>query len=160
MEDPDGPTPEALAKGRWRKPRYDRKTAQAAYRKESVLERMAVSDELKAAGLRLLRHSQGMEGADVRWEEYRPIGFGMPADELRQHRHGREYREAKKAVASPLTWTGLILLIEDKHELHQIGATLGKYRDRASATAWAHGLLSSGLDVLAIHWGIRQRPPD
>ena len=159
MRDNISPTPEQLAKGRWSKPKYDRKTAQAAYRKESVLERLKVEDELKAAGLRLLRHKQGAEGADVRFQEA-PSGWQIPADEFRIHIQGRELRAAKKAVGSPLAWSGLITLIEDNHDLHEIGAMLGKYKDKASATAWAHGLLSAGLSCLALHWGLIRKPPD
>lgn len=155
----DGPTDAQLAKGRWTKPKYDRKTAQASYRKESVLERMKISDERKAAGLRLLRHKQGAEGADVRWHEA-PTGWQIPGDEFRIHVHGRELRAAQRAVGSPLTWKGLLMLIDDNHELYELGAMLGRYSDKASATAWAHGLLSSGLDTLALHWGLIRKPPD
>ena len=159
MTDSVAPTPEQLAKGKWSHPKHTQKASQAAFRRESVLERLKVNDQLKAAGMRLLECKEGAEGRDVRWMET-PRGYGIPGDEFRIHVYGRKYAEAKKAIASPLTWNGLLLLIGDKHELPEIGQLLGKYKDRASAAAWAHGLLSGGLSGLALHFGIIQKPPD
>jgi len=56
------------------------------------------------------------------------------------------------------TWKVLCMLVDDCHSLHEIGRTVGPYKDRAQATSWAYGVIEVGLDVLALHWGLVRRP--
>jgi len=153
-----GPTPEQLAKDRYEAPQRDQKRNQTAFRRKSLLETIRLEPEHLEAGRKLYKYRRGAEGADVRENDEPTFSFASTPDEFFQHRCSEEEREARRAVRSDRTWKVLCLLVDDHHQLHEIGRAVGPYKDRAQATSWAYGVIEVGLDVLALHWGLVRRP--
>ena len=152
------PTKEQLSKYDYEPPAYDQKVVRRAFRKLNGFERIkSLEPEHRVAVTKLEQHYYGAQGVSVRMDDDIRVDED-PSDEIPLFYHAGMLENAKKAVRSPRTWKALVCQIESTLTPQDIGHEWGGYKGRQQAKGFGEGLVISGLDALAIHWGLVSHP--
>lgn len=156
------PTPERLAKGAWLKPEVSQTVNRQYHRALDLFDRLYNRAELDqaqyAAALKLRKHYEGGLGRDVRdsedcVSEFRDLD-GIPA---------RTYHSGKIAEARQHVPTEALRIMEFAllgcDRLDDLGRFVFKIANEKKARQQARKALQDGLDILAVLWGLSQKPP-
>jgi len=136
----------------------DARTRRVTYRRKTVWEtyqaRGAIDAEEKQAADKLTKVWLGAQGVDVR------SGDNINPDPLEypQSYYAQKLAAAEQAVKSPRLWGALImqLQLDDLQVTTEIGRKYRQTKDRAQAHAAGMTMLQTGLELLAIHWGLKR----
>lgn len=155
----DSPTIEWQRHHRHDKATTDDKTRRVTYRRKTVWEtyqqRGSIDAAERQAADKLYKIWQGSQGVDVR------SGDNINPDPLEypQSYYAEKLADAKAAVRTPRLWAALMMQLEldDLQVTTEIGRKHRGLKDRAQAHAAGMTMLQTGLELLALHWGIKQR---
>ena len=154
------PTKEQFKKFEYEPPQLDQKHVRRAFRKVNGFERIkALEPEHRRAVIKLERHYFGSQGISVRMDDDIKVDKD-PADEIPRFYHAGMLENAKKAVGGPRVWKALVCQMENTLTPEDIGRQWGGYKGRQQAKGFGEGLVLSGLDALAIFWGLISQPPN
>jgi hypothetical protein len=163
------PTQERFHKGdRIEAPEYSQSVKRPAFRVlhkfEELYEAGKINKGCKEAGMKLLRHHQGMLGHDVRLSVLDGIGGDSdPHGHLQPAsiHHGQKLAEARAHVLSRntktayATWLALMRMVEGTGTLEEVGRNWG-HKNAPQARAVGLTIIAQTLEELAVLWGFSQ----
>jgi hypothetical protein len=162
------PTQERFHKGdRIEAPEYSQSVKRPAFRVLHPFEKLfrdgKINEGCLAAGMKLVRHLQGMHGADVRISEM-DGGYSGGGDDFEYPsiRHGSRVTEARAWIIERNTytgqrrWQGLLGVAEQMRTLEEVGREFRKYTCRKMAAAAGLEVVSQAMEDLAVLWGFSQ----
>jgi hypothetical protein len=163
------PTRERLLKGdRIEAPEYsptvDRRAYRALHKIEELFRDGKINEGCRDAGMKLMRHNQGLHGHDIRLTVYDSVGGDSDPHGLRQPGpiyHGQKVAEAREHILSRntktayATWMALLGLVEETKTLEDIGAMWG-HKNAAQARAAGLTVISFALEDISVLWGFSQ----
>lgn len=156
------PTPERLAKGAWLRPEISQTVSRQYHRGLDLFDRLFNRGDLDhdqyVAALKLRKHYEGGLGRDVRESddctgELRDLD-GIPARTY----HSAKIAEAKQHV-EPQAWRIMEFALLGCERLDDLGRFVFRVANEKKARHQARKALQDGLDILAILWGLSQKPP-
>jgi hypothetical protein len=153
------PTVEWQKKYSHDKSHTDGKTRRVTYRRKTVwetyLKRGNIDRAEKDAADKLTKIWLGSMGVDVReGDNINPDPLEYP-----QTYYAQKLADARSAVKTPRLWSALMMQLDldDLQVTTEIGRKYRGIKDRAQAHAAGMTMLQTSLEILALHWGIKQR---
>ena len=151
------PTREQLNRDTYEAPEINRDVNRPFYRKLDEFQRLFRSGTLEetqfAASRKLIYHWEGSLGRDVRLDEGGGPGAGL---EFARTYHAQMIKDAELQV-TPKQWKGLIILLEERGGVFEVGGAICQRKCPKGARAVGTELVSTALDLLALHWGHASR---
>ena len=153
------PTIEQLRRHKYAAPQQDQKRHQVAYKRLTPFEILTQREEIDGnqllAAQKFDAHYWGAAGYDVRKGE----GSTHEPLEYPQFYHGEMLARARKVLMLPHLYDVIESQVVENMSLVELGQYLKPAtKDRKIARNIAVVLISTALDLLAIHWGQKQRP--